>query len=196
MSPSHAFADVDDRKHGKKIENLEVVSFPDPLALEYVLCRPWGARIVSGVDHMDGIQRYMWYLSCNQIFFHVFSIVILRFRRSRFRGQHTISSPSTPSPPRARRKPASRDSRCLTKKQFWISWQHTYLSWYLPSSRSHYISRAGSRQDPMTAPTHIPGGNRDLYMWLKLSIHSFVDAILSVFFSKIPYIVSPHKLTI
>ena len=40
LSPSHAFADVDDRKHGKKIENLEVVSFPDPLALEYVLCRP------------------------------------------------------------------------------------------------------------------------------------------------------------
>ena len=44
LSPSHAFA-VDDRKRGEKIENLEcvrtieVVSFPDPLAFEYVLCR-------------------------------------------------------------------------------------------------------------------------------------------------------------
>ena len=45
-------------------------------------------------------------------------IIILRFRRSRFRGQRTISSPSTPSLPRARRKPASKDSRCLTTKQF------------------------------------------------------------------------------
>ena len=45
LSPSHAFADVDDRKRGEKIENLEcvrtikVVSFPDPLAFECVLCR-------------------------------------------------------------------------------------------------------------------------------------------------------------
>ena len=44
LSPSHAFA-VDDRKRGEKIEHLEcvrtieVVSFPDLLAFEYVLCR-------------------------------------------------------------------------------------------------------------------------------------------------------------
>ena len=43
LSPSHAFADVDDRKRGEKIESLElvrtieVVSFPDPLDFEYVL---------------------------------------------------------------------------------------------------------------------------------------------------------------
>ena len=44
LSPLHAFA-VDDRKRDEKIKNLEcvrtieVVSFPDPLAFECVLCR-------------------------------------------------------------------------------------------------------------------------------------------------------------
>ena len=52
---------------------------------------------------------------------HCLQSFILRFRQSQFRGQRTISSPSTPSLPRARRKPASRDSRVLTTKQFLIS---------------------------------------------------------------------------
>ena len=34
----------------------------------------------------------------------------------------------------------------------------------LPSLRSHCTSRAGSRQDPRTAPAHIPEGNRDHYI--------------------------------
>ena len=91
--------------------------------------------------------------------FTLSSIIILRFRRSRFRGQRTISSPSTPSLPRARRKPASRDSRCLTTNLFLISLDHDlylhriYIAFhelglpktprlhqliFLPGNRNHY----------------------------------------------------------
>ena len=50
----------------------------------------------------------------------------LSFKRSRFRGQRTISSPSTPSPPQARRKPASKDSR-WQKNNSWSLVEILYL---------------------------------------------------------------------